>query len=102
MPGGITEETFINITLLIVLSTGHEHIRTMIQHDMQAATTEAPFLSEQVMAYLKQDLQLLLEDKQCTGTADAIALSAQSTHKHGGMYSSPLCSNCKCPGHTAD
>jgi len=102
MPGGITEETFINITLLIVLSAGHEHIRAMIQRDMQAATTEAPFLSEQVMAYLDQDLQLLLGNEQCTGTADAIALAAQSTHKRGGMCSSPLCNNCKHPGHTAD
>ena len=74
----------------------------MIQHDMQAVMMEAPFLSEQVMAYLEQDLQLLLRDEQCTGTANAIALSAQSTHKHGGMYSSPLCSNCKHPGHTAN
>ena len=30
MLGGITEETFINITLLIILWCGHEHMRTMI------------------------------------------------------------------------
>ena len=104
MPGGITEETFINITLLIVLGAGHKHMRAMIQRDMQAATKESAFTSEQIMTYLEQDLQLLLGDEQQSGTADATALAAQSLHKHGGGRSSSSCecSNCKRPGHTAD
>jgi len=102
MPGGITEEAFINITLLIVLGCGHEHMRAMIQHDMQAATDTTPFLSEQVMLYLEQDLQLLLGDEQCSGTADTIALMAQSSQKRGGARSPLECSNCKRTGHTAD
>ena len=44
---------------------------------------EALFLSEQVMAYFEQDLQLLLGDEQHTSTTDAITLSAQSTHRCG-------------------
>jgi len=78
MPGGITKETFINITLLIVLGSGHEHMRAlMVQRDMQAETKENPFLSEQIMTHLDQDLRLLLGDEQRAGTADAIALAAQ-------------------------
>ena len=101
MPRGIMEETFINITLLIVLGCGHEHMRAMIQHDMQAATAEAPFKSEQIMLYLKQDLQLLLGDEQCSGTADAVTFAAQSSQRHGAC-SSPKCSNCHQTDHTAD
>ena len=101
MPGGIMAETFINITLLIVLGCGHEHLHAMIQHDMQAATAGVPFKSEQIMLYLEQDLQLLLGDEQCSGTADAVALAAQSSQKRG-TRSSPECSNCHQTGHTAD
>jgi hypothetical protein len=109
MPGSITEETFINITLLIVLGSGHEHMRAMIQRDMQAATKETPFLSDHILLYLEQDLQLLLGDEQRSGTADAVALAAQSSQARGGgrscggrSSSSECCSNCKRPGHTAD
>ena len=101
MPGGITEETFINITLLIILRCGHEHMHTMIQCDMQATTAEAPFKSEQIMLYLEQDLQLLLGDEQRSGTADAVALAAQSSQRCGAC-SLPECSNCHWTGHTAD
>ena len=68
---------------------------------MQAATAEAPFKSEQVMLYLEQDLQLLLGDEQCSGTANAITLATQSSQKRG-MHSSPECSNCHWTGHTTD
>ena len=102
MPGGITEETFINITLLIVLGCGHEHMHAMIQCDIQAAMDAMPFLSKQVMLYLEQDLQLLLGDEQCSGTADVIALMAQSSQKHGGACSPLECSNCKWTSHTTD
>jgi hypothetical protein len=102
MPGGITEETFIKITLLIVLGSGHEHMHPMIQRDMQAATKDTPFLSNQIMSYLDQDLQLLLGDEQRSGTTDAFALAAQATQRRGGTCSSIECSNCKRTGHTAD
>jgi len=101
MPGGIMAETFINITLLIILGCGHEHLRAMIQRDMQAATAGVPFKSEQIMLYLEQDLQLLLGDEQRSGTADAVALAAQSSQKRG-TRSSPECSNCHWTSHTAD
>ncbi|KAF8958398.1 hypothetical protein BDZ97DRAFT_1762165 [Flammula alnicola] len=78
MPGGITEETFVNITCLIVLGAGHDHLRAMIQRDMQAATSTNPFLSEQIISYLEQDLQLLEGDEQRNGTAgQAVALATQ-------------------------
>jgi len=54
------------------------------------------------MLYLEQDLQLLLGDEQCSGTADAIALAAQSSQKRGGARSPLECSNCKRTGRTAD
>ncbi|KAF8974781.1 hypothetical protein BDZ97DRAFT_1751500 [Flammula alnicola] len=80
MPGGITEETFINITCLIVLGAGHDHLRAMIQRDMQAATSTNPFLSDQIISYLEQDLQLLEGDEHRNGTAgQAVALATQST-----------------------
>ena len=82
MPGSITEETFISVTLLIVLGSGHEHMLAMIQRDMQAATKDNHFLSDQILLYFEQDLQLIPGDKQCSGMADAIALAAQSSQAH--------------------
>jgi len=103
LPGGITEDTFVNIALLIVLGNGHEHIRAIFQRDMQAATEAAPFKSDRILAYLEQDLQLLLVDEQRTGAIDsAVVLAAKSNPKRGGARSTPHCSNCKRIGHISD
>ncbi|KAF8965616.1 hypothetical protein BDZ97DRAFT_1918168 [Flammula alnicola] len=100
MPGGITEEMFVNITCLIVLGAGHDHLRTMIQRDMQAATSTNPFLSEQIISYLEQDLQLLEGDEQRNGTAgQAVALATQSAPPKTSKFN---CSNCKKTSHTAE
>ena len=100
MPGGITEDTFVTITLLIVLGNGHEHIRAIFQQDMQAATEATPFKSDRILAYLEQDLQLLLIDEQRTGAIDsAIALAAKSNLKRGNARSTSHGSNCKRIGH---
>lgn len=101
MPGGITEDIFVNITLLIILGNGHEHVRAMIQRDMQAATKENPFSSDRVMAYLEQDLQLLIGDEQRSGVSDS-ALALMTQPKRGGTPSPSECSNCHRRGHIAD
>lgn len=101
MPGGITEDTFVNITFLIVLGNGHDHVRAMIQRDMQAATKDNPFPSDRVLAYAEQDLQLLLGDEQRSGTSDS-ALALMTQPKRAGTQSISECSNCHRRGHTAD
>jgi len=103
--GGTKGTCLSNITLLIVLGNGHEHIRAIFQQDMEAATEVAPFKSDRILvqAYLERDLQLLLVDEQRTGAIDsAVALAAQSNLKRGNPRSTPHCTNCKRVGHISD
>jgi hypothetical protein len=98
MPGGISEETLVNIAFLMALGPGHEHTRAIIQRDMQAATKDKPFDSERALDYLEQDLQLLLGD-QNRPQSTSIALAAVNHNQTHGK--AQLCSNCKKPRHIA-
>ena len=98
MPGGLSRDVFICITLLTVLGDGHDHTRSIILRDMQNATASNPFLPRQLISYLEADLQLLLGDAHRASSSTAIALAAKPAPNKSRV--SVVCSNCQKPNHT--
>jgi len=98
MPGGLSKDAFSCIVLLTMLGDGHEHTRAIILRDMQAATTDKPFLPRHIFSYLDSDTQLLLGTTATSTSATAIALAAKTPPRN--RVSTVTCGNCKKPGHT--
>ncbi|KAF8808723.1 hypothetical protein BYT27DRAFT_7255350 [Phlegmacium glaucopus] len=64
------------------LSNGHEHLRAIIQRDLQNAIARRPFLSHHNALYIASDTQLLLGDASRTDAPvnpSSIALAAKAT-----------------------
>ncbi|KAF8798816.1 hypothetical protein BYT27DRAFT_7122570, partial [Phlegmacium glaucopus] len=98
MPGGLSRDTLTCIALLSALGDGHDHLRAIIQRDLQNATKDKPFLPHHICSYIASDTQLLLGDANRAGaTSSAIALTAKPSPK---TRTSVLCSNCNKPNHT--
>ncbi len=97
MPGGLSEDTFISVILLMNLGAGLEHIRANIQRDMQAATKAKPYSPSSIISYLEHERQLVLSDTNTDATT-SIALAATNS---SGRGTPAICTNCKRARHTA-
>jgi hypothetical protein len=98
MPGGLSRDTLTCIALLSALGEGHDHLRAIIQWDIQNATDDKSFLPHHICSYITSDTQLLLGDACRTNTtSSAIALTAKPSPKG---HTTVFCSNCKKPNHT--
>lgn len=53
MPGGLSEDTFICVILLMNLGSGLEHICANIQRDMQSAPKDKPVTPDTIISYLE-------------------------------------------------
>ena len=98
MPGGLSRDIFICITLLTVLGDGHDHTRSIILRDMQNATASNPFLPRQLISYLEADLQLIIGDANRASSSTTVALAAKLAPNKS--RTSVICSNCQKPNHT--
>ena len=100
MPGGLSEDTFICVILLMNLGSGLEHIRANIQQDMQSATKDKPIMPDAIISYLEHKRQLLLSDKASTESSTSIALAATNAAS-SGRNTPAICANCKKPRHSS-
>ncbi|KAF8814734.1 hypothetical protein BYT27DRAFT_7081851 [Phlegmacium glaucopus] len=100
MPGGLSKDTLICIALLSALSDGHDHLRAIIQRDLQNATIDRPFLPHHIASYIASDTQLLLGDASRANApsgSSTIALTARPASK---AQEPVICSNCGKEHHT--
>ncbi|KAF8816943.1 hypothetical protein BYT27DRAFT_7076152, partial [Phlegmacium glaucopus] len=100
MPGGLSKDTLICIALLSALSDGHEHLRAIIQRDLQNATIDKPFLPHHIASYIASDTQLLLGDANRTDAPSGSSAIALSTRPAPRSREPVVCSNCKKKHHT--
>ncbi|KAF8815938.1 hypothetical protein BYT27DRAFT_7248752 [Phlegmacium glaucopus] len=100
MPGGLSKDTLICIALLSALSDGHEHLHAIIQHDLQNATADKPFLPHHIASYIASDTQLLLGDANCVDTPLGSSAITLVTRPAPQSQEPVICSNCKKKHHT--
>ncbi|KAF8811155.1 hypothetical protein BYT27DRAFT_7090142 [Phlegmacium glaucopus] len=100
MPGGLSKDALTCIALLSALSNGHEHLRAIIQHDLQNATADKPFLPHHITSYIASDTQLLLGNANRIDTPSGSSAIALTTRPAPGGQEPVICSNCKKKHHT--
>ncbi|RDB23166.1 hypothetical protein Hypma_009673 [Hypsizygus marmoreus] len=97
--GKLTRDLYIAVCVLNHLSDDFAHIRSILNHDLAAATEAKPITVSDLHRYIDQEQDVRRNSKEKNATS-AIALAARTSSHSSKSSSGAYCSACKMPGHS--